>query len=802
MTTNTRPQFPIVDALLFTPPEAADGHIGICTNTTAPGQVFNDVSEDNRASVSVLGPLIVSRDGTERMILNSLVHPTITYLILFSEEALTFSPSTNLLLALMHGLDEKREGNYIAKGEAASAHFPNLSKDILDLFRENIIVLPLFMSQNKQSAAITAEYLEWLKPRVPEDVSTFLSTANAKEKKYYDALNSLITLLQNVPQTKKAVVELNPKDFQQLQPPKVAVTEDHTPSPAPFRVSLEDNLLRLDLKAGDTSYFMRGDDDFRIEYSLMKFLGERKALLTPLEQLLIGAELNRLNVERTAGIVAGPFIEPNDITGTEEILLEPEMDLVPDQEYYYKIGLKDDEVSVMCMAFDICTEVFDLRSKGARGLFDWLADKDRFQAYEMDILHRMDVGGQIGRAAIAARFGYSFIQDFSSIFKINKEVLPLVVTESDSFLDVHRGTLLKTYTGGITEEHGDARKGLSRTAITLAIYRDAAHAFERLPEIYKQGDLSTEEMRTAYKAQLLRLDHDGDYSYGERTRVHFGFDQLEAASAILKKDSSRPTIIQRFDPTVDMGTSVDPDTGRPVYTHDPCLTHDVLFCLDGKLHSFHIARAHNLANAYPENVFGLFDAYASTVRDTLGLVSGDLYMLSSRGNILLLTEEQRVRKIVAEPSKPIGDVNRASGPMLLGENVRQASLHAAGVAYATSPLKEIVNFAHPVIDRVTDFEGVNTLERAIGYLKQKGGSHNNPILTTYQAGRSDPQADHLAFFQANVFGGKLQATAVFTNHAPALGEDMGLVSALATSYAKTLEVPLGSATLFYINGDA
>lgn len=801
MTAKARPQFPIVDALLFTPPEAADGHIGICTNTTAPGQVFNDVSEENRPSVSVLGPLIVSRDGTERMILNSLVHPTITYLILFSEESLTFSPSTNLLLALMHGLDDKREGNYIANGEAASAHLPNLSKDILDLFRENITVLPLFMSQNKQSAEITAEYIEWLKPRIPEDVFVFLSEANAKDKKYYDALNSLITLLRSVPQSKKSVVELNPKDFQQLQPPKVAIPEDHAPSRAPFRVSIEENLLRLDLAVGGASYVIRGDDDFRIEYSLMKFLGERKNLLAPLEQLLIGAELNRLNVERTAGITTDPFIEPNDIMGTEEILLEPEMDLVPDQEYYYKIGLKDDEVSVMCMAFDICTEVFDLRSRGARGLFDWLADKNRFQAYEMDILHRMDVGGQIGRATIAARFGYSFIQDFSSIFKINKEVLPLVVTESDSFLDVHRGTLLKTYTEGITEEHGDARKGLSRTAITLAIYRDAARAFDRLPEIYKQGDLSTEEMRTAYKAQLLRLDHDGDYSYGERTRAHFGFDQLEAASAILKKDSSRPTIIQRFDPTVDMGASVDPDTGRPVYTHDPCLTHDILFCLDGKLHSFHIARAHNLANAYPENVFGLFDAYASTVRDALSLDSGDLYMLSSRGNILLLTEEQRVRKIVAEPSKPIGEVSRASGPLLLGENVRQP-LVTAGVAYTTSPLKEVADFAHPVIDRIVDFEGVNTLERAAGYLKQKGGSHNNPILTTYQAGRSDPQADHLAFFQANVFGGKLQATAVFTNHAPVPAEDMNLVSALATSYAKTLEVPLGNANLFYINGNA
>ena len=531
----------------------------------------------------------------------------------------------------------------------------------------------------------------------------------------------------------------------------------------------------------------------------MKFLADRKDMLAPREQLLIGAELNRINVERATGFTAQPFVQPTDIHGSEEILLEPNVSLIPDQQYYYKIGLKDGVVSVMCMAFDICAEVFDLRSTAASGIFAWLAERNRFQNYEMDILHRMDIGGQIGRADIAAQFGYSFIQDFSSIFKINKEILPLVITEGDSFLDVHRDTLLKVYTQGLTEEHGDARKGLSRTAITLAIYRDAANSLAQMPALYTQGDLSPEEMRAAYKKQLLRLDHDGDYSYGERTRAHFGFDQLEAATKILKKDSSRPMLIQRFDPIVDMGFSLDPDTGRSIYTHDPCLTHDILFITDGRLHSFHIARAHNLANAYPENIFGLYDAYVSTVREALGLSSGDLYMLSSRGNILLLTEEQRVRKIVAEPSKPTGTVDRTSGPFLLGKNVRRSS-DGGGLSYITTPLKQVATYSHPIIERLTNFERTNILERAISYLKEKGTSHNNPILSTYQAGHSDPQADHLAFFQANVFGGKLQATAVFSNHVPIPAEDAKCISAIATSYAKVLTVPLGDANIFYING--
>ena len=129
--TTRAPQFPIVDAILLTPKESEDGSIGICTNTSAPGQVFNEIEEKNRKQVSVLGPLIVSRDGTERMILNCLAHPSIRYLVLFSEESLTFSPSTNLLLSLQHGFDSSKTGNYIKNGKAASAHFPNLSKKLL-----------------------------------------------------------------------------------------------------------------------------------------------------------------------------------------------------------------------------------------------------------------------------------------------------------------------------------------------------------------------------------------------------------------------------------------------------------------------------------------------------------------------------------------------------------------------------------------------------------------------------------------------------------------------------------------------
>ncbi|HFC11095.1 MAG TPA: hypothetical protein ENJ75_02825 [Candidatus Kaiserbacteria bacterium] len=797
-----QPHFPIVDSLLLTPKNADKGYIGICTNTSAPGQVYNDIRESLRESVSVLGPLIVNRDGTERMILNTLVHPTMTYLILFSEESLTFSPSTNLLLALKNGFDKKRSSNYIAGGKAMSAYYPNISPAILDTFRKNITVIPLFMSQNKDSSDIIEKYIEWLEDssRLPKNILEFLKEANTKKKKYFDQLNELVAMLDELPKSPKATIALDPKDFQQLQPPRVDIKKNDTPLPAPFRASIEDGHLRLDIRINNHTYFIRGDDDFRIEYTLMRFLGKDKSALSPIEQFLIGAELNRINVELSLSTRTPSFVLENNISGTEEIFLEPTLSLMPDKEYYYKIGLSDDELSVMCMAFDTCAEVFDLRSKGITGIFTWLSEKNRFQNYEMDILHRMDIGGQIGRARIALRLGYSFIQDFPNIFKINTKELPLVIAESDSFLDTHRNLLMKVYTEGITEAHGDERKGLARTAIALAVYRDTKNAFSKMPAIYAQGDLSPEAMRESYKKQLLRFDYDGDYSYGERTRAHFGFDQLKKTQELLKDNPSQATIVQRFDPIIDMGISKNPDTGQMEYTHDPCLTHDIFFIEHGKLHSFHIARAHNLPNAYPENVFGLYDAYVSTIRDTLKLKHGDMYMLSSRGNILLLTEEQRVRKIIAEPSKPMSGVNRESGPALIGKNVLPAK--HSGVSYLTASLTDEKLFNHSFIERIRNFEGVDTLERAIKYLKTKGASHNNPILTTHQAGITNPQDDHLAFFQANVFGKKIQVTAIFSNHKPNPQIDIRIVSALAGQYASELSTPLGETTIFYINGES
>lgn len=831
--TEKTPQFPIVDALLLTPPEGKNGFIGICTNTTAPGQVLNELEGKERRFVSVLGSLIVSRDGAERMILNCLAHPTITYLILFSEESLTFSPSTNLLLAMQYGVDTEDRDHPIINGKAASSHYPSLSGRVVDAFRENIIVLPMFMYKNDYGKQIIKGYLEWARPKLPDNVFEFLSEVNEKGKIYYDSLNKLVSLLSESAPKPREFVELDPKEFQHLQPPKVAIPPKEIVPQVNFQVQNEKGVLRLDIKIENETYFIKSGDEFLLEYSLMKFLGKRKKELSPMDQLFLGAELARISSEIKNEVKFPSFVKSKTIVGEKEIMLESKVSLATDKKYYYKINVKERQVAVMCLAFDVCEQVFELRSQKIGGLFEWLTKESRFEDYEMDILHRIDVGGQIGRAIIAASLDYAFIQDFANIFKINMENLPTLIADGDNFFDVHKQVLMKIYTQGLTEDHGDKHKGMARSAVMLAIYRNTEKSLASLPNIYKQGAISTEEMRSAYKAQLLRFDHDGDYSYGERTRVFFGFDQLPKTAQALKENPNRAAIIQRFDPVEDMRSFVDSDTGKTKYTHDPCLTHDIFFLQDGRLHSFHLARAHNTVNAYPENIFGLYDAYVCTVRDELGAKPGDMYMLSSRANILLLTEEQRTKKLMGEPSKPADEVDTKSGPYSLADNAKVPDMNVSGVAYRVLPLQKVtLRPDNPILSQLENMEGVNpapspqsenlasnksipelptstehsnsrcwvnTIEKAVSYLKGKGVMHNNPILSEYRAGKMDPQGNYLAFFQANVMGGKVHTTAVFMNHSISKQkEDTELLNYISTKFSDTLGYPLGNLSLFYV----
>lgn len=792
-------KFPIVDAYLVTPEDSASGRVGICTNTTAPGQVLNELEMENRKDISVLGSLIVNRDGTERMILNALVHPTVQIIILFSEETITFSPSTNLLLALQYGIDPKAS-NQIRQGKAASSHYPNLSEKILDAFRENILVLPLFMYKNDFSKQVVTDYINWIKPKISEEMYEYLNEMNGSEKIYYNKLNKLVKMVSKLEVAPKQEIQLDAKDFQHLQPPVIELPEVAVKPRVPFKVSHETGVLRLDIKVGEETFFIQGTDEFLLEFSFMKFLGEKKDLIPSDVQLFLGAELARVNTELKDNISAEPFVEYEDIIGATEIPMKPIVGLVPDEEYYYKINIKNDQVAVQCLAFDVCEEVWEIHAKSVASFLKFIGEKNRFQKYKMDLLHRLDVGSQIARAVIATQGGYSFMQDFYNLFKINTERLPFFYGDSETFIDGHKKALMHIYTAGLTEQHADEHKGLARTSSILIAFREAEKAFESIPRIYQQGKISIPEMREQYKNQLLRFDHDGNYSYGERTRAYYGFDQLARASEKLKANPNAAYVTQRFDPTHDMGTEINPETGKVEFTHDPCLTHDVFWINNGKLFSFHVARAHNTVNAYPENVLGLHDAYVMTIRKELGLETGDMFMLSSRANILMLTEEQRTKKILAEPSKGVQTKSVASGPYQLNGTATN-EIPERTVSCWFGALQENTNKpTSRFLEKFQNYNGVNILDRAITYLKDKGLSHNNPVLSAYDPKNDDPQGEHLISLQVNVYGKKVYATCVFINRSHAnVAADRALINYVATEHSKRLGVPLGDATIFYIS---
>jgi hypothetical protein len=244
----------------------------------------------------------------------------------------------------------------------------------------------------------------------------------------------------------------------------------------------------------------------------------------------------------------------------------------------------------------------------------------------------------------------------------------------------------------------------------------------------------------------------------------------------------------------------DADTGKTKFTHDPCLTHDIYFTQGKKLHSFHIARAHNAVNAYPENIFGLHDAYVEHIRKSLRLQGGDMYMLSNRANILLITEEQRTKKILGESAKPVGEMNTSSGLYLLGDKIKAPEYGGRVAYYNLKAQRNTKKPNHPTLKRLENYEGVDILTKAIEYLRLKGAVHNNPILTEYFAKNKNSQDDQLAFFQANVFGKKVHGTAVFMNRSLQNKKvDHDLCNYIMTQYSKTLKTPLGDLTVIYIN---
>lgn len=797
---------PFIETELLTPEIGREGSIAICTNTLAPGQVHGQLPDTLREQVPVLGSLKVSRGGAELMIVNALADPTIQSLLLFGPECGSFYPSTNLLQAIRGGYLLGVDGNKITDSVGVSAQYPNISEEILEQFKDTVSVLPVFTSTRKETATIVDAYLDEFSERLGLNIVDAVRKANGKKRIDYDVLSGLLTYLseQTSRRNPKVIPLLDSATFSRLQPPIIELevtTSEILKTDIPLRVEVLNRKIKVTIADENGIGLELGSDDW---FELANDIEEAcKALDTSLnaeQQLSLGILLGRASVlvERNeSGLLNDVGAPPK----TEQFKPGKRTGLRTDKQYYYLVKVRPDgKLAIRCMAHDDCEEVFELRSQSSDAIVERLADDDRFENYDHQLLHRIYVGAEIARADEARIRGLEYLQDFSLLFELNTEYLPTIRVEADTFATLHRRLVGEILARGVTEAHADVGKGTARTAVVLATLRDASSGFasQLIPRSYAQGSVVVEDLRESYKQQLLRPDHDGSYSYGERTTTFFGHNQLDRVNEVLVAGATTG-IIQRYDPSVDMSLGKDEITGESVSSHDPCLTHDVYFVVDGKLHSLHIARAHNTVNAYPENIWGLYDAYDSTVSQTTGLPIGDFHMLSSRANILLLTEQEKAKAIVAESTKPSDDHDTTSGPHRL--DVVGASELEAGLQITTLPLSEVYTCDHEFIERLVDYRGVDTIERAIKYFEDKGVKHNNPILTTFDARIDDPSGSHLVFFQANVMGGKLCVTSILTGRSSSqLENDLRLCNYLASKIALRLGMPLGELMFGVVNG--
>ena len=793
--------FPVVEAFVEQPSKEKQAKIGVCTNTQAPSMVKIEIPEACLVDVAVIGSLVVNRDGAERMIINSLAHPSLEYIILFGLETISFRPSTNLLLALMKGYDKKKSGNMIINGKGVSPHYPSVSEKLLDMFQKRITVIPLYT--HEKCDAVVAEYVEWLRTRIPEELYILIKGAQEKDR-FYDVLNKIIAWIAKQKRSDQEIVELDAKDFQHLQPPTRQVDGDESVPEVHFEVKQEGKKIVVLIDTVQGNFKIEGDDSFLMAYSITTYCYVHAITIPKYEQLLLGLEMSRVEVAIRNDIQVDSFVK--SMVNREErkdIQLAPRPLLIPDKKYFYKIGTKNKKIVVQSMANDVNEEVFELQSEKVIPMLNTIATYDRFEEYQQSMLHRMDVGIETGRAGIAVLKNTNFFQDFRNLFHMNTTSFPLIVVDGGNFLANHREIITQVYTRGLTASHPDTHKGTMRSATVLGVFRNVQQALKNFPAVYSSGSQSVEMMRADYKKQLSSPECSGSYTYGQRTRAHFGKDQLLEAVAALKRDPKGVYVIQRFDPVIDMTlkeTQITDAAGKSVRkrveaSKDPCLTHDTYFIANNKLHAFHIARAHNIVNAYPENIFGLHDAYDAFVAEKLGIPLGDMFMLSSRSNILLLTEEQKAKKIIAEPAVTTEVHDRLSGPLKL-DVISQGRV----VAYDILPLECEARVSHPCLEAIENYNGVNIVKKAIRYLKVRGSAHNNPVICSYDPKKEVvDEAHRLIFFQCNEQARKLYVTAVFMNGSnKKKKDDIKLCNYLATEFSRELNYIGGNLFLFYV----
>lgn len=112
------------------------------------------------------------------------------------------------------------------------------------------------------------------------------------------------------------------------------------------------------------------------------------------------------------------------------------------------------------------------------------------------------------------------------------------------------------------------------------------------------------------------------YTYGDRIRSYFGFDQLETVIALLKnKPDARNAVIDLWDVHHD-----------PISSEPPCLNHLWFRLRDKRLDLTAVFRSNDMFNAWVTNVYGLF-GLIDYIAPQLDCGRGSLSVLSQSAHI-------------------------------------------------------------------------------------------------------------------------------------------------------------------------
>ena len=150
------------------------------------------------------------------------------------------------------------------------------------------------------------------------------------------------------------------------------------------------------------------------------------------------------------------------------------------------------------------------------------------------------------------------------------------------------------------------------------------------------------------------------YTYGNRLRSYFGVDALAAAADVLRANpESRHAYVSLWDTNGDL-------TGES--GESPCLV--TLFfrrSAEGELTLSATYRAHNLAVAWLENVYGLM-AIQRWMADRTGMPAGAITVLSHSLGIDPRSPRYELARTIAEAWKRDDDVDRETGKSSLRED--------------------------------------------------------------------------------------------------------------------------------------